>query len=305
MQKNPTEIRQATEHPFERSKRNLMAKKRKQAEQSGTLTKRGAFGAVIMVFVAVFVCVVAITLLYTLNNRRLGIKDDASTEADTGSDLLQIEEHLKEIFPQKLEYVPTPTLSDAQAFSKYVTKTSYYRECTVTRSDGNVKSEQTLQILRDEDHYNIKTIENGVLTETLISDGKQACIVNEMTGGISYCPLGPEFTVEKLVGLTDHHELVSLVSDFSAGGTAKEKTGLSSLSLSMFRNKGSNMLVINLSRNNTGTRESYYYYLDYGYVYHTEISLEGTTVFSVSATAFTTDISEHKTPDSFVFPQTP
>lgn len=278
-----------------------MAKRRKQTEQVGTLTKGGAVGALIMVLVAVFVCVVAITLLYTISNR----PNDKDVPKDTGhtSNPTQIEDQLKELFPQELEYVPTPDFSDAEAFAKYNTKTTYYRECTVTRSDGSNSAEQTLQILREGDFYNVKTIENGTIVETLISDGKQACIINEVTGGISYCPLGGEFTVENLVGLTDHQDIISLVSDYSAGGEAKEKTGLSSMSLSMFRNKGSNMLVINLSRGDTGTREIYYYYLDYGYIYHAETSLAGAGIFSVNTTVFTVDISEHKAPDSFVFPK--
>ena len=278
-----------------------MAKRRKQTEQVSKLTKGGAVGALIMVLVAVFLCVVAITLLYTIGNRPNN--KDAHSDTDTASNLTQIENQLKELFPQELEYVPTPDFSDAEAFSKYNTKTTYYRECTVTRSDGSNSTEQTLQILREGDFYNIKTIEDGIIVETLISDGKQACIINEITGGISYCPLGSEFTVENLVGLTDHRDIVSLVSDYSAGGDAKTATGLSSMSLSMFRNKGSNMLVINLSRSDTETREIYYYYLDYGYIYHADISLAGTEIFSVNTTVFTVDISEHKTPDSFVFPE--
>ncbi len=279
-----------------------MAKRRKQTEQVSVLTKGGAVGALIMVLVAVFVCVVAITLLYAIGNRQTDAGRDPSKETDPAGDLLDIENQLRELFPQELEYVPTPDFSDAQAFAQYNTKTTYYRECTVTRSDGERKTEQTLQILRDGDLYNIKTVEDGVVVETLISDGKKACIINEVTGGISYCPLGNEFTVERLAGLTDHRDIVSLVSDYSAGGEAREKTGLSSLSLSMFRNKGSNMLVINLSRPDTETREIYYYYLDYGYIYHTEVSLAGVGIFSINTTVFTVDISEYEKPDSFVFP---
>ena len=279
-----------------------MAKRRKQAEMSVGMTKGGAFGAIIMVFTAVFICVVAITLLYIINTTNTGDKDAG---ADTTSEIQDIENSLRELFPEKLEYVPTPELSDTEAFAAYNTKNAYYRECRVTRSDGENNVEQTLRILREGDHYNIKTIENGTLVETLISDGKQACIINEVTGGISYCPLGGEFTVENLVGLTDHSELVDLVSKYNAGDEAREQTGLASLSLSMFRNKATNMLVINLSRRDTGTREVYYYYLDYGCIYHSETSLGGSTVYSLNTTVFTVDTSEYKTADSFTFPQAP
>ncbi len=273
--------------------------RRKQAEKSGKLTKGGAVGAIIMVFTAVFICVVAITLLYIMSNRDLSGKNDPK---ETEEDIQKIEEQLKELFPEELEYVPAPDLTDAEAFALYNTKTSYYRECVILRSDGEVQTEQTLRILRDGDNYNIKTIENGSLVETLISNGKQACIINEVTGGISYCPLGGEFTVENLIGLTDHSEIATLVSDYSAGGEAREQTRLSSLSLSMFRNKGSNMLVINLTRRETNVREVHYYYLDYGYIFHSEVSLDGANVYSLNTTAFTVDISEHKKADSFEFP---
>lgn len=281
-----------------------MAKRRKQAEASVRLTKSGAFGAVIMVFTAVFICIVAITLLYIMNSSGAGDGGNDTT-GKTQSNGMSIEDSLRELFPEELEYVPTPDLSDAEAFAAYNTKTTYYRECVITRSDGENKTEQTLRILREGDCYNIKIIEDGTLVETLVSDGKQACIVNEVTGNVSYCPLGGEFTVENLVGLTDHSEVVSLVSDYSAGGELREQTGLSSLSLSMFRNKGSNMLVINLTRGDTGAREIYYYYLDYGCIYHSETLLNGSTVYSLSTTAFTVDTSEYKTADSFTFPQAP
>lgn len=280
--------------------------RRKQPEQSasdGKLSRGGAVGAVIMIFTAVFVCVVAITLLYTVGSGAAGSKDGAPKGTDAQSNEMRIEEQLKGLEYGELEYVPVPELSDADAFASYLTKTTYYRECSVVRSDGENQVEQTLQILRDGDLYNVRTVEDGVLVETLISDGEQACIVNEITGGVSYCPLGPEFSVENLVGLTDHGELVALVSDYSAGGDRRAQTGLASMSLSMLRGKGLNMLVINLTRSDTGARETYYYYLDYGYVYHSSTTLGGTTVYSQNTTVFTVDVSEHIKPDSFTFPE--
>lgn len=283
-----------------------MTNRRKQPEQtgaSGKISRGGAVGAIIMIFTAVFICVVAITLLYTVGSGAMHAKDDDSSDSENKNDIRQIEEQLKGHFYGELDYVPTPELSDADAFASYVAKTSYYRECTVVRSDGKNQTEQTLQILRDGDLYNIRTIENGILVETLISDEKQACIVNEITGGVSFCPLGEEFTVENLVGITDHQYLTSLVSDYSAGGDRREQTGLSSMSLSMIRGKGLNMLVINLTRKATGARETYYYYLDYGYVYHSTVTLNKATVYSQNTTVFTVDISEYKKTDSFVFPE--
>ena len=256
-----------------------------------------------MVFAAVFICIVAITLLYSVGSGAMDSKDDAAKDTDNQSNEMQIAEQLKGLQYDELEYVPTPDLSDADAFASYLTKTTYYRECSVIRSDGKNQSEQTLQILRDGEFYNIRTIENGVLVETLVSDGKQACIKNEITGGISICPLGQEFSVESLTGLTDHGELTALVSDYAAGGDRRAQTGLSSMSLSMLRGKGLNMLVINLTRSGTGARETYYYYLDYGYVYHSSITLGGANVHTQNTTVFTVDVSEYKTPDSFTFPE--
>ena len=256
-----------------------------------------------MIFAAVFICIVAITLLYSIGSGAMDSKGDAAKDTDKQSNEMQIAEQLKGLQYDELEYVPTPDLSDADAFASYLTKTTYYRECSVIRSDGKTQSEQTLQILRDGDFYNIRTIENGVLVETLVSDGKQACIKNEITGGISICPLGQEFSVESLTGLTDHGELTALVSDYAAGGDRRAQTGLSSMSLSMLRGKGLNMLVINLTRSGTGARETYYYYLDYGYVYHSSITLGGANVHTQNTTVFTVDVSEYKTPDSFIFPE--
>ncbi len=283
-----------------------MANRRKQPEQTGAtgkISRGGAVGAVIMIFAAVFICVVAITLLYTVGSGAMNSKDHDPKDTEDKTDIRQIEEQLKGHFYDELDHVPAPDLSDAEAFASYVTKTSYYRECTVVRSDGENQTEQTLQILRDGDLYNIRTIENGVLVETLISDGKQACITNEITGSVSFCPLGKEFTVENLVGITDHQDLTSLVSDYSAGGDRRVQTGLSSMSLSMIRGKGLNMLVINLTREATGARETYYYYLDYGYVYHSTVTLNKATVYSQNTTVFTVDISEYKKSDSFAFPK--
>ncbi|MBO5903780.1 MAG: hypothetical protein J6Q64_00205, partial [Clostridia bacterium] len=181
--------------------------RRKQPEQAGTssakISRGGAVGALIMIFAAVFICIVAITLLYSIGSGAMDSKGDAAKDTDKQSNEMQIAEQLKGLQYDELEYIPTPDLSDADAFASYLTKTTYYRECSVIRSDGKTQSEQTLQILRDGDFYNIRTIENGVLVETLVSDGKQACIKNEITGGISICPLGQEFSVESLVGLTD------------------------------------------------------------------------------------------------------
>ena len=281
--------------------------RRKQPEQAGAssakISRSGAVGALIMIFAAVFICIVAITLLYSIGSGAMDSKGDAAKDTDKQSNEMQIAEQLKGLQYDELEYVPTPDLSDADAFASYLTKTTYYRECSVIRSDGKTQSEQTLQILRDGDFYNIRTIENGVLVETLVSDGKQACIKNEITGGISICPLGQEFSVESLTGLTDHGELTALVSDYAAGGDRRAQTGLSSMSLSMLRGKGLNMLVINLTRSGTGARETYYYYLDYGYVYHSSITLGGANVHTQNTTVFTVDVSEYKTPDSFIFPE--
>lgn len=281
--------------------------RRKQPEQTGAssakISRGGAVGALIMIFAAVFICIVAITLLYSIGSGAMDSKGDAAKDTDKQSNEMQIAEQLKGLQYDELEYVPTPDLSDADAFASYLTKTTYYRECSVIRSDGKTQSEQTLQILRDGDFYNIRTIENGVLVETLVSDGKQACIKNEITGGISICPLGQEFSVESLTGLTDHGELTALVSDYAAGGDRRAQTGLSSMSLSMLRGKGLNMLVINLTRSGTGARETYYYYLDYGYVYHSSITLGGANVHTQNTTVFTVDVSEYKTPDSFIFPE--
>ena len=281
--------------------------RRKQPEQTGAssakISRGGAVGALIMIFAAVFICIVAITLLYSIGSGAMDSKDDAAKDTDKQSNEMQIAEQLKGLQYDELEYVPTPDLSDADAFASYLTKTTYYRECSVIRSDGKKQSEQTLQILRDGDFYNIRTIENGVLVETLVSDGKQACIKNEITGGISICPLGQEFSVESLTGLTDHGELTALVSDYAAGGDRRAQTGLSSMSLSMLRGKGLNMLVINLTRSGTGARETYYYYLDYGYVYHSSITLGEANVHTQNTTVFTVDVSEYKTPDSFIFPE--
>ena len=281
--------------------------RRKQPEQTGAssakISRGGAVGALIMIFAAVFICIVAITLLYSIGSGAMDSKDDAAKDTDKQSNEMQIAEQLKGLQYDELEYVPTPDLSDADAFASYLTKTTYYRECSVIRSDGKNQSEQTLQILRDGDFYNIRTIENGVLVETLISDGKQACIKNEITGGISICPLGQEFSVESLTGLTDHNKLTALVSDYAAGGDRRAQTGLSSMSLSMLRGKGLNMLVINLTRSGTGARETYYYYLDYGYVYHSSITLGDANVHTQNTTVFTVDVSEYKTPDSFTFPE--
>lgn len=279
-----------------------MAKRRQQTEQTGVLTKGGAVGAVVMIFIAVFVCIVAITLLYLTGSGSLNNKNNEQKETEK-NDGAQIEEHLNGLFPEELEYLPTPELSDAEAFEKYNTKTTYYRECTVVRSDGTNKVEQRLCILREGDLFNVKVIESDSLVETLISDGTQAYIVNEITGDTSVCPLGGEFTLENLVGLTDHREIAALVSDYSAGGERREQTGLASLSLSMFRNKASNMLVINLSKTASQTREVYYYYLDYGYIHYTEITRDGAAIFSMNTTLFTADISEYKKPDSFIFPK--
>lgn len=278
--------------------------RRKQSEQTGKLSRSGAVGALIMIFAAVFICVVAITLLYSVGSGAAN-KGGSEKDPDNKADIRQIEEQLKGLEYGELEYVPVPDLTDAEAFAKYNTKTTYYRECVVTRSDGELRSEQTLQILRNGDLYNVRTVEDGVLVETLISDGKQACIVNEITGAVSYCPLGGEFTVEELVGLTDHNELATLVADYSAGGDRQAQSELSAMSLSMLRGKGLNMLVVNLTRSATGARETYYYYLDYGYIYHSEMSAGKTTVWTQNTTAFTVDISGHVKPDSFVFPQTP
>lgn len=279
-----------------------MAKRRQQTEQVGVLTKGGAVGAVIMVFIAVFVCIVAITLLYLTGSGKVNEKDGSEKDTEK-SDGVQIEEHLNGLFPGELEYLPTPELSDAEAFEKYNTKTTYYRECTVARSDGTSKTEQRLCILRDGDLFNVKIIESDTLVQTIIADSTQAYIVNEVTGDTSVCPLGGEFTVESLTGLTDHREIAALVSDYSAGDQRREQTGLASLSLSMFRNKASNMLVINFQRKDTQTREVYYYYLDYGYIHYSEITRNGTAVFSMNTTLFTSDISEYKKPDSFTFPK--
>ncbi|MBR4296413.1 MAG: hypothetical protein IKT56_06235 [Clostridia bacterium] len=189
-----------------------------------------------------------------------------------------------------------------EAFSFYATQTSYYQECSVKNSDGDGNTlVREKYILRDGDKYNIKTADGDVLLETIICDGENVLIIDEVTGKTSRFVKNDEVRIEELAALPIHSDIVALAEEYRTAENKNDAT-LSKCTYSLIRGKVSNMLSLNMTYRNSNVSEKYYYYLDYGLIYHCETIVSGVkpaTSYSMTTTFFSADISDFVKEDSF------
>lgn len=189
-----------------------------------------------------------------------------------------------------------------EAFSFYATQTSYYQECSVKNSDGDGNTlVQEKYILRDGDKYNVKTAEGDVLLETIICDGENILIIDEVTGKSSRFAKNEDVKIEGLAALPIHSDVIALAEEYRTAEDKKDAT-LSKCTYSLIRGKGSNMLNLNMTYRDSNVSERYYYYLDYGLIYHCETIVSAAkpvTSYSMTTTFFSEDITDFVKQDSF------
>lgn len=258
-----------------------------------------AVRAILLILAVVLIVILAVIGLYMLNG---GSSDDIPLPSDTEDTPFSSFEKIASLLANgktdDFEKLSIPSVSIEDAFSVLETNTSYYQKCTVTRSNGSSSTVQEKHILRDGEKYNIKTYQDNLLTETLICDGKNICIINEATKSKSVLSVDSSFTVPELASLPDHTKIMELYQSYKENGN--ESSGeLDNCSLSLLRALDMNMLIVNMNFEDTNVTERYYYYLNYGLIYSCDTILSGKTVYSFLTTDFKSDITTLINEDSF------
>lgn len=197
--------------------------------------------------------------------------------------------------PQIAEIMPD------KAFALCRENSSYYHECTVTAigSDGT-RLERIKRILRDGDRINIRTYNKNTLIETVKCDGTSILVVNETTGKSNKIPLDEETCPMELASMPCHESLLSLTREYDSGS---EDSVISDCTYTFERTRDMNMLTVNITYRDSGIKESYYYYLNYGnygIIYNFSSSTpDGEVSYKMNTTFFSRSISDFITEDSF------
>lgn len=258
-----------------------------------------ALRALLLIAAVVFAALLAVVGLYTLGSMN---PVENGEENNPSYDVFDSFDKLSYLFEEgkvsEPENVTLKKLTLEEAFAGYKPRAAYYQEGTVARINGATRTTQKKQILRDGNRCNIKTFEGGNLIETIVCDGKNILVRNEITGMESRLSLSEAFTPFELASIPDHDKISELYEDFLAAKSDKKKSEVD-IDLFLLRALDMNMLLINISYNDTGVTEKYYYYLDYGTVYLCDTSVDGKTTYSFTTNSFEADMTDLIKEDSF------
>ncbi len=272
-----------------------MEKRKKQSGEIGSAAKTVIFiGAAIMAMILIIGGVYIIHYSGQENE-----PEELGYDVMRGfADLIAEEEDRGEQY----EIIEIPEMSIGEAFDLFEENSSYYQECTVSSSEKNGKSTQSVKhILRDGEKYNIKTFENGVLTETIICDGSNIQIINETTDRKNTLPKTEGVYPMELASMPSHKRLLELLREYNSAED-KNKSELSKCKYTLSRARDMNMLNIVITHRSTGITERYFYYLNFGLIFHcSSETFDGSSQpYTMLTTYFDRDISDFVTEDSFV-----
>ena len=270
-------------------------KEKKQTDEISSTAKTVIFiGAVIT---AAILIVVAISVIY-YNGQKSEPDEESYDVIRNFADLVAEAEDVGDPY----EIVEIPGMSIAEAFDLFEENSSYYQECTVSSSDerGN-STEKIKHILRDGEKYNIKTFEGGALTETIICDGSSIQIINEETGRKNTLLKTEDVSPIVLASMPDHERLLEILIEYNLAED-KNKAELSKCKYTLSRARDMNMLNIAITQKSTGITEKYFYYLNFGLIFHhsTETFDGSSQPYTMLTTYFNRDISDFVTEESFV-----
>lgn len=270
--------------------------------RNGKKENFAAAGALLLVLAVITVVLLIFGAVYLINQRNALKEPDIEdiTDNEIGSDFVDLIQEAD----KNAEFIDIalPELSPEEILSKYEIRETYYQECIVSHGSGENAYSKTLHILRDGKCWNIRTYEKDKLTETLICDGTTIYIRNEITGKSTKYSVSDKNTPEAFASLPDHNRIVSLANDYRNHSNDNTST-LSKCSYSFYRTSDLNMLLLVLNYRETGLTERYYYYLDYGMIYHCESGVSGTSTYTMTTTVFTPDITNFLTNTSFTVPK--
>lgn len=199
------------------------------------------------------------------------------------------------------EDISLPGISTEEMFSQYEIRETYYQECTVSRGTSENAVKLTKHILRDGKCWNIRTYEGERLKETLICDGVQIFIRNEITGKSAVLTADEKNTPEALAGLPRHADITALADEYRNDTSGSSR--LSKCTYSFYRSSDLNMLMLILNYRGTDVTERYYYYLDYGMIYYCDTVVDGNQTYSMTTSVFNPDITDFRDNNSFVIPR--
>ena len=273
---------------------------RKSAKSTETRADAGSVVKIVIFLAAVVMAVILLAVgIYVLTLK----KDeppapDSSAVKDRFSEIIAKGD---DIFEDEIYELPEMTIEEA--FPLYQVKDAYYQECEISYSDpyGGVTKRQK-QVIRSGEKYNIKTYDGGSLIETIIFDGERALIVDETTGARKLFTPNADVSIFDLAALPDHGRILSLIKEHDD----KKEGGNSPLTRYNYRvlsSKVLNILSLVLDYKEGGVSDRYYYYLDYGMIYHCETtvstSLGKIPSYSMTTTSFSPTIAHLLTEDLF------
>lgn len=261
---------------------------------SGSVVKVVIFLAAVVM--ALILLAVGVSIL--LGRQKNDPQKDGSAVKEQFSDIISKGD---DIFEDEL--LSLPELSIEEAFPLYSVKDTYYQQCDVCLYDASgTELKRQKQVIRSGDKYNIKTFEEGALIETIIFDGEKALIIDEETDTKKIFVPNEDVSIFDLAALPDHERILAILKEHDA----KKESGESPLTRYNYRilsSKVLNMLALVLNYKEASATENYYYYLDYGMIYHCETTvatpLGRTPSYSMTTTAFSPEISHLLTDDIF------
>lgn len=248
-----------------------------------------------LLLVAAVICIVVMIVGLMVLIGRNGSERSNGTEtasSDSLEGLLDVAEGSGTI-DLKLD---TDTIEEA--FLLYNTAPHYYRTCNISHSYGNTVDTQKKVIIRDGDRCNIKTYRDGVHIETLICDGANIFVRDEILGSERIYSISDGLSPAQLASLPDHERVLSLIKGYQSDSETSE---LSRVTYAFQRTSDLNVLVLTLSFEN-GASEKYYYYLDNGIIYHAEKSISSLKTYSMTTSDFSSDISAYVDENTFTIP---
>lgn len=269
-----------------------MAERNKTAKTQNPKIKFTALRAVLIIGISVVLLILSVFGLYFLENRKTNDKDPSEAvdkEFQKRAELLLNTVREAKENPNSKEFIDLDVNSLEEAFVEYPIKDSYYCEYTAIRANGDDKHEQIKQVIKQGNKYNIRTYESEILLETLIFDGKNIYVRNEITGEATSLEDKTEVDACIMAGIPCHEEVLRLTDDYRSNS---EENELSRSSYSLLRTN-SNILIVTLRFKETEATHKYYYFLDYGIIYSCDIQLNNRKPYTISVHSFDTDIEKY------------
>lgn len=272
-----------------------MANGRSNTNEIGSAARTVFFiSAVVMMSILI---IVGIYLIQLQNDK----EQPESSAYDIRKDFSDLIAESSESLPV-YEEMEIPEMTIEEAFSLYKENSSYYHECTVTSvgTDGTTH-ERIKRILRDGENYNIRTYNKNTLIETIKCDGEYILIINETTGKSNRIPLTKDLSPMELASMPSHENLLALLNEYNSADS-EDLPALSKCTYSMIRARDMNLLNLIVTYRDTGITERYFYYLNYGIIYHCSSEASGSNAqpYSMSTTYFNQNISDFINEDSFL-----